>query len=123
MFTKIIQRLYQSASIRQIEILFNMLGQIMEVGGLQKVVVDLKAFLFLLKIANGDSRRTFIDKTSNISLDVEFWNQKRAINPNGSTNSPSKPRNIQINGQDIFTSKGYILSEMFSNNPDPNINS
>lgn len=115
MFIKIIQRLYKHASITQIEILFNMLSQNVEVNGLPKVVVDLKAFLFLLKIAHGDSRRTFIDKTSNISLDVEFWNQKRAIIPNGTTNSPSKPRIVHINGQDICSSKGYILHEMFTN--------
>lgn len=92
-----------------------MLSQVVEVGGLQKVVVDLKAFLYLLKIANGDSRRTFDDKTSNISLDVEFWNQKRAIHPNGKTNSPSKPRSVQVNGQQIYSSKGFIYHEAFLN--------
>ena len=84
----------------------------------------------LLSCANGNTHNVLFtnDKSTrdlynlNISLDVEFWNQKRAINPNGTTNSPLKPNTVhQINGHDIYSSKGFILHEMFSNDCECNV--
>jgi hypothetical protein len=108
-FSEIVGRLYQHGSRRQAEGLFMRLSQRIELGGSERIVVDLKALLFLLEIANGDSRRGFIDKTSTVATNVEFWNQRECQGRSPSTPSPRK--------HNIVSSKGFLFEEGFNSPP------
>jgi hypothetical protein len=114
-FLDIIGRLYQQANRRQAEGLFRKLSQRIELGGSERIVVDLKALLFLLEIANGDSRRGFIDKTSTVATTVEFWNQRECQGRSPSSPSPRK--------NNIVSSKGYLFEEGFNSRPKSSVSS
>mmetsp|Transcript_23073 Transcript_23073/g.33791 ORF Transcript_23073/g.33791 Transcript_23073/m.33791 type:complete len:282 (-) Transcript_23073:170-1015(-) len=90
-FADMIVRLHRQATSDQILVIFNALKQSIDIGGISRVVVDLKAFLLLLQVASQDSRRSFGDKSSKIANDVEFWNQRRARIRNGPTDNPILP--------------------------------
>lgn len=81
-FSEIIKRLNSRASDLHIEYMFDVIGTHKEIGGKEYFLLDLWAFLDLLKHAVEDNRRSFDFKTSKIANDVEFWNQKRAKTPN-----------------------------------------
>lgn len=104
-FHQIIYRLYPEGAPRDVDILFSKLAQRVDLGVNERIVVDLRALLFLLEIATGDSRRAYEDKTSLIATDVEFWN-KFERHP-----SPHTPN---TKARKIISSKGYIYGESFT---------
>jgi hypothetical protein len=81
-FREIIKRLNAKASDLHIECMFDVIGTHKEIGGKVNFVLDLWAFLDLLKHAAEDNRRSFDFKSSKIANDVEFWNQRSARAPN-----------------------------------------
>lgn len=107
-FLETVKRLFPRGTHLQIEHLFNTLAQRIDFGGCERNVVDLKDFLFLLEIANGDSRRTFEDKTSIVSTGVEFWNQRESCN--SIPFSPIRPPETHR----IISSKGFLYDENYS---------
>ncbi len=78
-FHEIISRVHREATSDQIIYLFRVLSQTHDTMGYTKSTVDLLEFLMLLKLSGTDSRRSYDDKTSKVSNEVEFWNQKRAV--------------------------------------------
>jgi hypothetical protein len=69
-FSEMICRLHRQAQPDHVGVLFNSLSQTIDVGGIIQSVVDLKAFLLLLKLAGTDSRRSFDDKSSKTAYEV-----------------------------------------------------
>jgi hypothetical protein len=110
-FLEILKRLVPRGTNRQIDSLFQKLCQQIDFGGSERSVVDLKALLFLLEIADGDSRRTFEDKTCVVSTDVEFWNQHESC-AQTLPFSPIRPTPVAKNR--IISSKGFLYEENYS---------
>jgi hypothetical protein len=109
-FSEIILRLHKQATADVIAVLFTLLAEETEINGLLTKVIDLKGFLLMLKLANDDTRRSFDDKTSKVSHEVEFWNQSNRETPNGITNSPH-PKGLSTSRGTLHTSKGRLRGD------------
>lgn len=109
-FSDIVLRLYKQATSDVIAVLFTVLAEDSEINGILTKVIDLKAFLLMLKLANDDTRRSYDDKTSKVAHEVEFWNQSRRETPNGKTNVPL-PKGRQTSRGELHTSKGSLRGE------------
>lgn len=112
-FSEIVLRLHKQAAPDAIAVLFSILGENTEINGLSTKVVDLKAFLVMLKLAGDDTRRSFDDNKSKVANEVEFWNQNRREVPNGSTNSPVRQGLMTSRGE-VHTSKGKLVSDDYT---------
>jgi hypothetical protein len=78
-FATMILRVAPKANIEVVNTLFTLLREEKQFGNPQKhVIVDLWAFLTLLKTASEESRRSFDAATSKLATDVEFWRNKNA---------------------------------------------
>ena len=106
-FSEMILRLHKQAAPDVIAVLFTLLAEETEINGLLTKLIDIKAFLLMLKIANDDTRRSFDDKTSQVAHEVEFWNQSRRDAPNGRTNAPH-PRGMMTSRGSLHSSKGKL---------------
>ena len=109
-FSEMILRLHKQAAPDVIAVLFTLLAEETEINGLMTKVIDIKAFLMMLKIANDDTRRSFDDKTSKVANEVEFWNSSRRETPNGHTNAPNPQGKHSARGR-VHSSKGKLHEE------------
>jgi len=106
-FSEMVLRLHKKATADVIAVLFTIIAEDTEINGLLTKVIDLKAFLLLLRLANDDTRRSYDDKTSKVANEVEFWNLSRRDTPNGHTNTPL-PKGKQTSRGQLHTSKGTL---------------
>lgn len=106
-FSEMILRLHKQAAPDVIAVLFTLLAEESEINGLTTKLIDIKAFLMMLKFANDDTRRSFDDKTSKVAHEVEFWNQPQRETPNGRTNVPH-PVGLMTSRGSLYSSKGKL---------------
>jgi len=100
-FTAAILRIQHDVHPQHIDSLFKTLCELRLKSGHQQKVVDLWAFLHLLKNAAAQERRTWDDKYSQVSFNARAW-----VSKNGKTNNPQ--RNHANPNETVFTSHGTL---------------
>lgn len=77
-FDQMLVRVRREANWKYTKAFFDILAEVKRfAGGISRIVVDLKFLIELLDTAGCDERRSFGDRSSNISTSIEFWSQKR----------------------------------------------